>query len=114
MTDWLKNNLYRIALFGARIYLFVKNIEAEIVPKVQIEICNTGYFGINELPENTTKRTKFRINEYQKGLPNISKILMSQLLAWQKILKITMRSLWSTCTQSMDTSKCGFAQWRCF
>jgi 8-oxo-dGTP pyrophosphatase MutT (NUDIX family) len=54
------------------IYIFVKNIETEIAPKVQIEIGNARYFDINELPENTTKRTKFRINEYQKGLKNIS------------------------------------------
>ena len=155
MTDWLKNNLYRIALFGARIYwrifkpvtygarimlvcnnkvllvqprtllywnlpggginknenpeaaairelyeeldikinnadyllgkytsnaegkkdtiyIFVKNIDTEIAPKVQIEIGNAGYFDINELPDGTTKPTKFRINEYQKGSKNIS------------------------------------------
>lgn len=54
------------------IYIFVKNINTEIVPKVQIEIGNAGYFDINELPENVTKPTKFRIDEHQKGLKNIS------------------------------------------
>lgn len=54
------------------VYIFVKKIEEEIVPKIDIEIGQAGYFNIESLPETTTKPTKYRIQEFLSNQKNLS------------------------------------------
>lgn len=54
------------------VYIFVKKIEEEINPKPDIEISQAGYFNIDSLPENTTKPTKYRIQEFLSNKKDFS------------------------------------------
>lgn len=54
-----------------KVFIYVKETDNEIIPKLSIELKDARWFPLDELPENATPSTRFRVGEYLQGLKNI-------------------------------------------
>ncbi len=54
-----------------KVFIYVKETNNENVPKLSIELKDTKWFPLDDLPENATPSTRFRVSEYLQGLKNI-------------------------------------------
>lgn len=65
--------VYQSNIEGKRdtIHIIVARAHDATIPKLEIEIAEAKWFPVDALPENTTKPTRYRIEEYGAGYKNI-------------------------------------------
>ena len=56
------------------VYIYVASASSVEIPRLEIELQDAKWFEAGGLPEKTTRPTRLRIDEYAKGLKNLSGI----------------------------------------
>jgi hypothetical protein len=54
------------------VFIFVKQVQQEYVPDLEIEIQDAKWFPLDNLPEKITKPTFWRVEEYQSGIRDVN------------------------------------------
>lgn len=74
--------VYQSNIEGKRdtIHIIVAKTDDATIPKLEIEIAEAKWFPLSALPENITKPTRYRIEEYSAGYTNIRGLWTRQSL----------------------------------
>lgn len=54
------------------VHIFVATATDDRIPKLEIELQGARWYAFDDLPEKTTRPTRWRLQEYLAGLKNLS------------------------------------------